>query len=706
MSDIRFGFSDARTSAELMLAPGRPLSVSVLNFGGLKLGPVSLNTIGAISSVGGASKLSPAMFTNMRAQLQQKAQLKGLSASVNASLHAYRDASQLVLQGQTALRDTVIFGTSTLSPSATTGAVTSFFPASDLVQLSGMRVGNITGSVTARAAAASQYAARGAQLAGFASSIASTANSFKMAGVRITENFNRQPRPTDDELDAPSTPALARGGAAAEKDTARKTKKELTVRAIKTAIPRPKSWARNIGTAKEPWRSYKLTPGFNAVTGMVFAADNTSQPVDGEPLATFNPQFPYNKSTVSESGHLFELDDTPGATRVHLYHRSGTNIEMHHTVTHGDDVIRVEGHCKIHVDQNVSLYAKGEVNIQSDKGVNINTTKDFTVHAENINLRAKKTSTVDGTTIDLRYVKLPGVPVHTPSGMAPRLSVGALKADYPTVTARIEAQKQVDRKLNTAYRKRILAKLATAATAAGVAVAVRDLMRVVEFTQFGSFSPNIQWPQITQPVITPPQENPLSNPLIYSTKSYAASVYRGRLFDTPEEVNNAELYQAHIDTRRALGDITTTGIAIPGERSTPTFNRVTPISPRVVSYVNRDVYRDVSVRPSLRLGDTTFTLANVVDTFHSPDVSNFITDPITLSDGYQAVTYDDPVLFGDTQTQTPTGPLPGETGSCENGRYAGGWDYLGSCAQGCASGADACGEYASEYQCMSANYCI
>lgn len=644
---INFGFRDLRTSVELQLAPGRPLSVSVFSAGGIKFGGLALSTsaVGAITST---TKLSPSTFTRFRAQIQQRAQFKALGASINASLSAYNNATQLILQGQTALRDLTVFGTASLTPGAVSGAVTSFFNVNDLIQLSGFSPGDITLSASTRAAAASRFAARSTQLTSFAGSISATASNFKLFGATITENFNRQPRPTDDELDAPSTPALARGGAAAEQDTARKTKKELLTRGIKSAIAKPKSWVRDIGTKKEPLRSFKLTPGFNSITNMVFASDNASQPSGAEPLAPFSPVFPFNKSHVTESGHLFEQDDTPGATRVHLYHRSGSNIEMHndgsvvyksvggrYTITHGDDVVKIEGQCQIHVDNDVSVYAKGNVNIQSDKGVNINTAEDFTVHAKNINLRAKRKSTVDGTTIDLRYVKLPGVPVHTPTGMAPQLIAGALKADYPDAATKIAARRAIDRKLNTAYRKRILAKLALP-TAVSVAAASRDLLRITEFAQFGSFVPNFKWPSITQPVLLgeTPRTNPLSNPLIYSTKSDAANAYRGRLFDTPSEVNNVELYQAHVDTRRTLGEITTIDIAIPGEKTTPMLSRVARATPRPVVYANRDALRGLVISPGVRLGSSSFTLGDIVDVYHSPNEANYINAESILTDAY------------------------------------------------------------------------
>lgn len=48
-----------------------------------------------------------------------------------------------------------------------------------------------------------------------------------------------------------------------------------------------------------------------------------------EPVTPYNAQYPYNQVHESESGHVIEVDDTPGAERLHWYHRSGTFTEIH-----------------------------------------------------------------------------------------------------------------------------------------------------------------------------------------------------------------------------------------------------------------------------------------------------------------------------------------------------------------------------------------
>ena len=48
-----------------------------------------------------------------------------------------------------------------------------------------------------------------------------------------------------------------------------------------------------------------------------------------EPNTPYDTRYPHNHVQESESGHTIEIDDTPGAERLHTYHRSGTFVERH-----------------------------------------------------------------------------------------------------------------------------------------------------------------------------------------------------------------------------------------------------------------------------------------------------------------------------------------------------------------------------------------
>ena len=74
-------------------------------------------------------------------------------------------------------------------------------------------------------------------------------------------------------------------------------------------------------------------------------------------------QYPYNHVHESESGHIHEIDDSPGAERLFTQHKSGTFEEIH---PKGDKVVKVIGdNYEIVIgDSNMAVY--GDVNITVD----------------------------------------------------------------------------------------------------------------------------------------------------------------------------------------------------------------------------------------------------------------------------------------------------------------------------------------------------
>jgi hypothetical protein len=103
-----------------------------------------------------------------------------------------------------------------------------------------------------------------------------------------------------------------------------------------------------------------------------------------EPNSYYAAKYPYNNVYESESGHALEFDDTKGAERVHLYHRSGSYVEYgplgdraervqrnKFTVVVGDDSVYVQGSVKMYVDGDYDLNVTGDIRING-KTVNIN----------------------------------------------------------------------------------------------------------------------------------------------------------------------------------------------------------------------------------------------------------------------------------------------------------------------------------------------
>jgi len=120
-----------------------------------------------------------------------------------------------------------------------------------------------------------------------------------------------------------------------------------------------------------------------------------------EPKTPYAAKYPHNHVYESESGHIREIDDTPGAERIHERHNSGTGYEIHpdgskvtrvkkdnYTLTSGDDYTHIKGTSRHTTDEGVRIRvnANGEegnnYNIEVGAGSNVN----VEVNKGNINL--------------------------------------------------------------------------------------------------------------------------------------------------------------------------------------------------------------------------------------------------------------------------------------------------------------------------------
>ena len=105
------------------------------------------------------------------------------------------------------------------------------------------------------------------------------------------------------------------------------------------------------------------------------------QPNDkwSEPASPYGAQYPHNKVEMTESGHVVEMDDTPGAERIHEWHKSGTFVEtapdgsqttrivgQRYEIVHKDGYLHVKGVCTITVDDKAKVYVGGDAQIQVD----------------------------------------------------------------------------------------------------------------------------------------------------------------------------------------------------------------------------------------------------------------------------------------------------------------------------------------------------
>lgn len=186
-------------------------------------------------------------------------------------------------------------------------------------------------------------------------------------------------------------------------------------------------------SATYPTKEYAGEPETNKLTrgdinGTIVQKKNTDRVIGAklpyndsfdEPQSPYNGEYPYNKVTQTESGHVIEIDDTPGNERLHIYHRSGTYVEIDSNGsivkrTRGSSYeiidcngkiailgkadISINGACNIFVGNDVNMEVMGDVNLtchnditaQAGGTLNLSAKEEINLHAEVVNIEADK----------------------------------------------------------------------------------------------------------------------------------------------------------------------------------------------------------------------------------------------------------------------------------------------------------------------------
>lgn len=135
----------------------------------------------------------------------------------------------------------------------------------------------------------------------------------------------------------------------------------------------------------------------------------------GEPESPYGAVYPYNHVHQSESGHIFEVDDTEGSERLHRRHMSGTFEEIHpdgsmvtkivkdnYTIIAENDKIHVISDQTKKVDGNVEETIGGNEtgNTSGNVTMTIGGNNDITVSG-NFNLKVDGNVVVDCSHIEL-----------------------------------------------------------------------------------------------------------------------------------------------------------------------------------------------------------------------------------------------------------------------------------------------------------------
>jgi len=134
-----------------------------------------------------------------------------------------------------------------------------------------------------------------------------------------------------------------------------------------------------------------------------------------EPFPAYGSVYPYNQVIETEAGHVIELDSTPGAERIQVFHKTGTYMEIdvngtmvrkvvgdnydvmdrnNFVYVKGAQCITVEGKTSILVKNDAVIEVEGDLNVTGHGDTNIATAGSAGVIAANVVVSAKNSFTL------------------------------------------------------------------------------------------------------------------------------------------------------------------------------------------------------------------------------------------------------------------------------------------------------------------------
>lgn len=135
-----------------------------------------------------------------------------------------------------------------------------------------------------------------------------------------------------------------------------------------------------------------------------------------EPADQYAAKYPYNHMYESESGHILEFDDTPGAERINIEHKSGSFIELHkngdirirsiadqynaslggfNVYVEKDAQVIVKGNMYATVSKNLHTQVEGNATVEVAKNVKVGAQGDIDLVGWNISLASSASGRID-----------------------------------------------------------------------------------------------------------------------------------------------------------------------------------------------------------------------------------------------------------------------------------------------------------------------
>ena len=159
------------------------------------------------------------------------------------------------------------------------------------------------------------------------------------------------------ELGEPDTNRLAQGRTS-------ETHTSLIARREQRLSGDPSSSGTGIPTATQPYLKAVSDEAVQETRGYFEEPNPKGITSTAEPYTS--GQYPYNHVFESESGHIREIDDSPGAERLFTQHKSGTFEEIHPEGTKvvkviGDNYEIIAGASNVYISGNVNITTEGTV---------------------------------------------------------------------------------------------------------------------------------------------------------------------------------------------------------------------------------------------------------------------------------------------------------------------------------------------------------
>jgi len=182
--------------------------------------------------------------------------------------------------------------------------------------------------------------------------------------------------------------------------------------------------------ANYPTADYKNEPDTNKlargdIRGTVVQEKNNDRMIGAklpggssweQPQSPYKGEYPYNKVTQTESGHVIEVDDSPGAERIHVYHKSGAFLEIDsigsiitrakgssYQIIDNNGKIAISGSADISINGACNIYVGNDANIEVDGDTNLVCYNDITAMAGGkLNLSAVEDVNISGGNVRLQ----------------------------------------------------------------------------------------------------------------------------------------------------------------------------------------------------------------------------------------------------------------------------------------------------------------